>query len=126
MVGLLYALEHRRFVLPHKVLVLQLLQRIKAAEVDFVVILPAWSSQQVAEALTMVVDNPVTLECREQLLEPLYAYGVPLPRPTKRSGGSAATGRHWDSFVRKQKEGKHASHAAFAKGWQDELRQCTR
>ena len=58
---------------------MEILQRVKTAGVEAVIVLPAWQSVQLSTALALAVDFPILIECNQALLVPPKAYGVHVP-----------------------------------------------
>jgi hypothetical protein len=107
----------------HKILILQILKRIRAARAEVVLILPAWADTPTAEALTMIVDDPVIMECTQELLEPPQAYGVHLAHKAPQRWWTRGK---WQAFLGMRLSGNAEKAEAFSRAWQTRLRACTR
>ena len=99
----------------HRVMVLELLQRIKSAQVEVVMVLPAWPSQQVIEALRMAVDEPMVMEMEASSLVEPEAYRYHLSSST--SNGQWWSQKKWSTFLGIRLSGVSEKSEAYRRSW---------
>ena len=107
----------------HKRLIMELLQRVRAAQVEMVLIIPVWDSMELAAAVKMLVDVPVVMECEEELLLPPHAYQVHLRHKIPQRWWNQ---RKWKALLGMRLSGNAARAEGFATQWRATAEQCTK
>jgi hypothetical protein len=109
---------------PHHRMIMEIVQRLQAAQAEAVMVLPAWPTAALGEAVAMLVEMPLLLECKAGLMQPPLAYL--LHEKTEGQGTQWYDQRQWSAFVAMRLSGKGSCRGVLAKNWQQSRSVCTK
>jgi len=108
---------------PHMRLIMEIIQRVVAAEAGAVLVMPAWPSIALTEAVQWLAEMPVVLECNSKLLQPPLSY---LLHAKVREGGKQwYAQKQWKAFTGLRLSAQPKNKGAFAKSWRETRQQST-
>jgi hypothetical protein len=109
---------------PHQQLLVNILQRIRAAEIEAFIILPTWPTAAMGLALRMATDLPLLLECDQHLLFQPEAYKVHIRE--KAESKQWWLSKTWKSMTGVRLSGRRDNDGVLARHFQLTLPSSTR